>query len=62
MWVKRISPEGVIEHMYWKRNYEALMRAADVEYPGYIYYEAGTMVYSFILYRLFEVFFKGFAN
>lgn len=40
MWVKRISPEGVIDHIYWKRNYEALMRAAGVDYPGYLYYEA----------------------
>eukprot|EP00116_Pleurobrachia_bachei_P000746 sb/3461008/ len=40
MWVKKISPEGAIEHRYWKRRYESLMKAAGVWYPGYIYYEA----------------------
>ncbi|XP_063687505.1 soluble calcium-activated nucleotidase 1-like isoform X3 [Bolinopsis microptera] len=40
MWVKVISPDGVVEHRFWKKNYEALMRAAGISYPGYIYYEA----------------------
>lgn len=40
MWVKVISPDGAIEHKFWKRNYEALMKAAGVSYPGYLIYEA----------------------
>lgn len=40
MWVKVISPDGAIHHSFWKHNYEALMKAVGVSYPGYIYYEA----------------------
>ena len=40
MWVKTISPNGLVTSLFWKRNYDALMKAAGVKEPGYMYYEA----------------------
>jgi len=40
MWVKSISPDGEIEHIDWRDQYEAVRTAAGVEWPGYMIHEA----------------------
>ena len=40
MFVKRISMEGVVEHVDWYDNYLALRSKAGIEFPGYMIHEA----------------------
>eukprot|EP00771_Trimastix_marina_P001241 gnl/Trimastix_PCT/2297.p1 GENE.gnl/Trimastix_PCT/2297~~gnl/Trimastix_PCT/2297.p1 ORF type:complete len:346 (-),score=82.89 gnl/Trimastix_PCT/2297:80-1117(-) len=40
MWVKEVSPDGVLRHVDWTARYEALRKAAGCPYPGYLVHEA----------------------
>lgn len=40
MWIKIVSPEGVVKHVDWTSNYNDIARAADVTSPGYLTHEA----------------------
>ncbi|XP_067137134.1 soluble calcium-activated nucleotidase 1 isoform X1 [Centruroides vittatus] len=41
-WVKVISPSGEVEHQNWRHRYLALLKAAHIQYPGYIIHEAAS--------------------
>jgi len=39
-WIKIINREGHIEHVQWRKNYEALRKKSGTEFPGYLLHEA----------------------
>lgn len=39
-WVKRVSPDGQIEHLDWRSRYVELRHSAGIEAPGYLIHEA----------------------
>ncbi|XP_065340979.1 soluble calcium-activated nucleotidase 1 [Cloeon dipterum] len=40
MWVKRVAPDGGVEHVDWSKNYEKIRHACGISFPGYLIHEA----------------------
>jgi soluble calcium-activated nucleotidase 1 len=36
MWVKRVAPDGGVEHINWSKNYDKLRQACGISFPGII--------------------------
>lgn len=41
MWVKRISTDGRVQHLSWRKNFIALREKLDIKSPGYMIHETG---------------------
>ncbi|VDO66025.1 unnamed protein product [Heligmosomoides polygyrus] len=40
MWIKVVSPDGLIKHVDWRRNFNRIRNAAGFPFPGYLTHEA----------------------
>ncbi|XP_013381847.1 soluble calcium-activated nucleotidase 1 [Lingula anatina] len=40
-WVKSIGYKGEVKHLDWHKNYNAMRRKANIDYPGYMIHESG---------------------
>ncbi|XP_059476799.1 soluble calcium-activated nucleotidase 1 [Neocloeon triangulifer] len=40
MWVKRVAPDGGVEHLDWSKHYEKIRQACGITFPGYLIHEA----------------------
>lgn len=39
-WIKRISTDGVVQHLNWREKFLAVSHAAGIYYPGYVIHES----------------------
>ncbi|VDN58637.1 unnamed protein product [Dracunculus medinensis] len=40
MWVKKINPNGCVQHINWVEPYQKLRSSVGIEYPGYMIHES----------------------
>uniref|UniRef100_A0A915PNN1 Soluble calcium-activated nucleotidase 1 n=1 Tax=Setaria digitata TaxID=48799 RepID=A0A915PNN1_9BILA len=40
MWIKRVTPEGSVEHISWVNEYKKLRSVVGIEWPGYMIHES----------------------
>lgn len=41
LWVKRITPDGRVQHFSWKKNFLAIREKLNIKFPGYVIHETG---------------------